>query len=81
MRLKIIYRKNLKMSPGKLAAQAVHAATGIEHTEYMMNVVVLAVSDKKFYEIVREQLCFVVRDAGHTELEPGTETCAAYYGE
>jgi len=81
MRLKIIYRKNLKMSPGKLAAQAVHAATGINHKEYYMNVVVLAVSDKKFKEIVFEKGAFVVKDAGHTELEPGTETCASFYDE
>jgi peptidyl-tRNA hydrolase len=67
------------MSPGKLAAQAVHAATGKRHCDYSMNVVVLAVSDKKFREIVEAENAFVVRDAGHTEIEPGTETCAAFY--
>lgn len=81
MKLKIIYRKNLKMSPGKLAAQAVHAATLIGHIDYQMNVVVLAVSDKKFKEIVEQEKAFVVRDAGHTELTPGTETCASFYGD
>jgi peptidyl-tRNA hydrolase len=81
VKLKIVYRKNLKMSPGKLAAQAVHAATGIEHSHYSMPVVVLAVSDKKFREIVKAENAFVVKDAGHTELEPGTETCASFYGE
>lgn len=81
MKLKIVYRRNLKMSPGKLAAQAVHAATGIGHTDYSMNVVVLSVSDKRFKEIVSERNAFVVRDAGHTELAPGTETCAAYYDD
>jgi len=69
------------MSTGKLAAQAVHAATGINHNDYSMNVVVLAVSDKKFKEIVSEKEAFVVTDAGHTELEPGTETCASFYDE
>lgn len=63
----------------KLAAQAVHAATGINHTDYSMNVVVLAVSDKKIREISESENAFIVRDAGHTELEPGTETCAAFY--
>lgn len=69
------------MSPGKLAAQAVHAATGIGNIDYQMNVVVLDVSDKKFKEIVEQEKAFVVRDAGHTELNPGTETCAAFYGD
>ena len=69
------------MSPGKLAAQAVHAATGIVHNDYSMNVVVLAVSDKKFNEIAKGENVFVVHDAGHTELEPGTATCAAMYSE
>lgn len=67
------------MSPGKIAAQAVHAATGIKHHDYMMSVVVLGVSDKKFNETVEEEKCFVVHDAGYTEVEPGTATCAAYY--
>ena len=79
MRLKIIYRKNLKMSPGKMAAQCVHAATGADHTDYAMNVVVLGMSDKKFREIVEENECFIVSDLGHTELEKGTVTCAAFY--
>jgi peptidyl-tRNA hydrolase len=79
MRLKIVFRKNLKMTPGKIAAQSVHAATGISHTDYMMSVVVLGVSDKKFNEIIATEKCFVVNDAGYTEVEPGTATCAAYY--
>ena len=79
MKLKIIYRRNLKMSPGKLAAQCVHAATLIGHTDYSMNVVVLSMSDKKFNETVANEGAVVVVDAGHTELEPGTVTCGAYY--
>jgi peptidyl-tRNA hydrolase len=81
MRLKIIYRKNLKMSPGKLAAQAIHAATGIGHTDYSMNVVVLGVSNAKFKEITTAKKCFLVADLGHTELDPGTVTCGAYYDD
>lgn len=67
------------MSPGKIAAQAVHAATGLRHLDYHMNVVVLCVSDKKFKEICTRENCFVVRDAGHTEVAPSTITCAAFY--
>ena len=82
MKLKIIFRKNLKMTPGKIAAQAVHAAIGLGCTDPMLSVVVLGVSDKKYYEIVNsQQICYRTKDAGYTEVEPGTETCCAFYEE
>jgi peptidyl-tRNA hydrolase len=55
MRLKILARKNLKMTPGKLAAQSVHAVLGLSlkaQLEAAMPVVVLEVCDKKFQEAV-----------------------------
>lgn len=82
MKLKIIYRKNLKMTPGKLAAQAVHAATNIGHTDRKLSVVVLGMSDTKYYETVNNNSVISrVYDAGYTEVDPGTETCAAFYEE
>ncbi|MFA5261029.1 MAG: aminoacyl-tRNA hydrolase [Candidatus Omnitrophota bacterium] len=87
-RLKIIYKKNLKMSTGKVAAQCVHAAAGLGFTDGLMSVVVLGVSDNKWKETMRELgekgyvipfSCYVVKDAGYTEVKPGTETCAAYF--
>ena len=84
-RLKILYRKNLKMSPGKLAAQCVHAATGIGHDWYSMPVVVLSASDSKFQKAISDLeekkhfSFFVVTDAGQTELAKGTKTCLAFY--
>ena len=87
-RLKIIYKKNLKMSPGKIAAQCVHAAAGLSFTNGLMSVVVLGVSDNKWKEIMKELgvkgyvipfSCYIVKDAGLTEVKAGTETCAAYY--
>lgn len=62
------------MSPGKLAAQCVHAAALAGYTGGLA-VVVLQASDVKF----RDAKGVVVKDAGVTELEPGTETCKAYY--
>jgi peptidyl-tRNA hydrolase len=77
-RIKILYRKNLKMSPGKLvASQCVHAALGLEDTDYMMSVVVLGVSDKKFIEEIPSAE-YVVADAGYTEVPEGTYTCLAF---
>lgn len=81
MRIKCIYRKSLKMSPGKLAAQCVHAALGLakmfpEAGDPMQSVVVLAASGKKFSEAA-QSVCYVVRDAGLTEVPPGTETVLA----
>lgn len=69
--VRIVYNRNLKMSPGKLAAQAVHAALkayGIDHG----SVVVLMGSPAKVNEMDVQ-----IRDAGLTELEPGSLTCGA----
>ena len=78
-RIKILYRKNLKMSPGKIAAQAVHAAIGISASEPSISVIVLGVSDAKFNIEKAANRCYVVEDAGRTEVPPNTETCLAFY--
>lgn len=66
--LKILINKRARMSPGKLAAQAVHAAL----TKYEIkhgSVIVLMASENKVKEC-----SIVIKDAGKTELEPGTIT-------
>ena len=78
MKLKIYYRKNLGMSPGKIAAQAVHAAQAAGFKGGGMPVCVLSVSDAKF-NALKEDGAYVVADAGRTEVEPGTETALAIY--
>lgn len=81
-RIKILYRKNLKMSEGKLAAQSVHAALGLKGVNAFMSVVVLQASDAKFEEAkAQHPEAWVVRDAGRTEVEAGTETCMAFIEE
>lgn len=82
MKIKILYRKNLKMSDGKIAAQSVHAALLLykidDRTEFDASVVVLGVSDKKFEEQKVGKNIALIRDKGLTEVAPDTETCFAF---
>lgn len=78
MRIKVIYRKNLKMSEGKVAAQVAHAVKNLGPTPIDCDIVVLKVSDKKFNEMIVEQECYVQTDKGLTEVESGTQTAAAW---
>jgi peptidyl-tRNA hydrolase len=83
MRIKIYYRKNLKMTPMKLAAQAVHAALGLNlpPESASCSVVVLGASNAGFERVKAEFDGYLVKDAGKTEVEPGTETCFAILEE
>lgn len=81
MRIRMLYRRNLKMSPGKLAAQSIHAALGLAQMNSkalspMHSVIVLEASDKKFQE-AKNPNAYVVVDKGLTEVAPGTETVLA----
>ena len=79
--VKILYRKNLKMSTGKVAAQCSHAASRLTKMTDQITVktVCLGVSNKKFEEARQNcidnnlQYC-TIRDAGRTEVESGSET-------
>ena len=83
MRIKAIYKKNLKMSEGKVAAQIAHAVKNLGITPTDCDIIVLKVSDKKFNELVVENCTFgkvhyVQTDKGLTEVEVGTQTAAAW---
>jgi PTH2 family peptidyl-tRNA hydrolase len=69
--LRIWWNKNLhgKISPGKLAAHAAHAALAAYGIEYTHPIVVLAAGKAKI-----EAMPIRIHDAGHTELEEGTLT-------
>ena len=81
-RIRIFYRKNLKMSAGKLASQSVHAALMLRGALSSMDCIVFGVSDYKFRQMVKNiPGVKVFADAGKTEVAPGTETCLAYIEE
>lgn len=87
----IVVRKDLKLGVGKVASQAAHASLGsLKQTakdvvkkweEEGVKKVVLKVSSEKelnnLYKKVKSKKipCFLVRDAGLTQLKPGTVTC------
>jgi len=82
MRVKTIYRKNLKMSVGKIAAQVAHAVIGLGITDPLCTIVVLGVSDKKFFEITTEkENVYIQNDFGYTEVKEGECTGAAWVEE
>ena len=78
MRIKAIYRKNLKMTEGKVAAQVAHAVKNLGVTPPDSDIIVLRVSDKKFNEYITQNQCFVQIDKGLTEIDKGTATAAAW---
>lgn len=74
-RIRILVNDNVKMTPGKMAAQAVHAALmlyGIPHG----SVVVLGGRPGQI-----EKLTVQVRDAGRTEIDRGTLTAGASFDD
>lgn len=82
MKIKAIYRKNLKMPEGKVASQVAHAVKNLGITPKDSIIVVLAVSDKKFEELTVGKLgCYVQVDMGLTCVESGTRTAAAWIEE
>jgi len=78
MKIKAIYRKNLKMSEGKIAAQVAHAVKNLGETPQDCAIIVLKVSDKKFNELTTENDCYIQVDKGLTEVESNTPTAAAW---
>ena len=87
----LIVREDLGMSPGKLAAQCAHASIGawkrsgriarsVWSIEGEKKVVLKVKNEKKLLELESKAKkmklpCFLVRDAGRTELPEGTITC------
>lgn len=85
----LVVREDLGMSRGKMIAQACHAClgayrrTGTETRERWIDAgakkVALKASEERFAEVlekadIEEVTAYLVKDAGRTELEPGTKT-------
>ena len=87
----LVVREDLKMSPGKLAAQCAHASIGawrkagrFAKSFWRMDgekkVILKVKNEKKLLELEKKAKkmklpYFLVRDAGRTELPEGTITC------
>jgi len=78
MKIKVVYRKSLKMSPGKLSAQVCHAVLGLGVSGVAHKIIVLEARDTKFWEQVKENQAYVHHDAGFTEVDKDEVTCAAW---
>lgn len=81
MRVQIRYRKNLKMSEGKLSAQVFHLAVEMGVTDKQCDVIVLRCSDKTFFQLAQHSDAVVFYDAGKTEVERGTATVLGWIEE
>jgi len=82
MKVKVIYIKNLKMSPDKIASQAAHAVIGLGITDTQCTIIVLGVSTNKFKTLINDyDDVFIHTDLGFTEVKAGTQTCAAWIEE
>ena len=86
----IVVRSDLGMGKGKIAAQVAHAAvSAADKSEYKADwirdgqkkTVLKVAGEKELVTIFEDARDFglataLIEDAGHTQLEPGTKTCA-----
>lgn len=75
-RIVVKYNKNLNMTPGKVAAQAVHAALTLFGVHPGEDTAVIVLSANKGPVEAMEA---VIRDHGVTEVKPGSTTAGASF--
>lgn len=67
------------MTEGKVAAQVAHAVIGLGIIDPLCTIVVLPVSDKKFFEFTNGyNECYTHRDFGYSEVDKYEPTSAAW---
>jgi hypothetical protein len=77
--LKILYRKNLKISPSKLAIHTIKASLGLSGISSKTNIVVLGLSDGKYYQTLEKIINEGINVSCVADLEKNkTEICFAY---
>ena len=81
MKTYLLMRRDLHMRRGKEIAQACHAVIGLGLMDAPTITLKCDSLPRLNQAVVRARAhgwpCHVVADAGHTEIEPGTVTCAA----
>lgn len=91
MKQVIVIRHDLKMSKGKLAAQVAHASVNsvLNSSQTKVNqwleegekkIVLQVETEKELMQLLsiaksKGLVASLIKDAGHTQLEPGTTTC------
>lgn len=73
------YRRNLKMSAPKLAAQVGHVVANLSINQKPERIVVLQASDAQFEALKQTPRCYVQVDMGLTEVEAGIETVVGWW--
>lgn len=81
MKIKAIYRKNLKMSEEKVASQVSHAVKNLGFSSKDCDIIILKVSDKKFFELCGANECHIQYDNTLTEDKSNTPTVAVWVVE
>ena len=81
--LRVYVNRNLDMTSGKKAAQAVHAALGLFKAQPKEHhrCVVLEASYTELQQEMEKNTGYLVIDSGKTEVQAGSETAFAYWQE
>ena len=77
--IKCYYRRNLRMTSGKLAAQVGHVVANLTVNKIPERIVVLETSDLQFNEMKEKPRSYTQVDNGLTEIEVGTETVVGWW--
>ena len=84
MEIKVMYRTKLRMSKEKVAAQVAHVILTLHVEKHLgktpvyCDIVVLKVSDKKFFHFLEQKDCALWCDKGDTKVNKNIPTAIAW---